>query len=186
MSTTGHDSFNVRRTFSAGDKDFDYYSLEAAEAAGLGDIKSLPISMKVILENLLRREDGRMVTVDDVNALINWRETCHSDHEIAYRPARVLLQDFTGVPAIVDLASMRDAMVDIGDDPERINPLSPVDLVIDHSLMAEYAGTHDAIEKNVQMEFERNNERYEFLKWGARRLPEHAGRAAGHGDLSSG
>ena len=166
MSTTGHDSLNVRRTFSAGGKDFDYYSLEAAEAAGLGDIKSLPISMKVILENLLRREDGRMVTVDDVIALINWRETCHSDHEIAYRPARVLLQDFTGVPAIVDLASMRDAMVDIGDDPERINPLSPVDLVIDHSLMAEYAGTHGAIEKNVRMEFERNQERYEFLKWG--------------------
>ena len=107
-----------------------------------------------------------MVTVDDVIALINWRETCHSDHEIAYRPARVLLQDFTGVAAIVDLASMRDAMVDIGDDPERINPLSPVDLVIDHSLMAEYAGTHDAFEKNVQMEFERNQERYEFLKWG--------------------
>ena len=166
MSTTGQDSLNTRRTLNAAGKDYDYFSLEAAEAAGLGDIQRLPVSLKVLLENMLRREDGRTVTVDDVKAIASWGATRASTHEIAFRPARVLLQDFTGVPAVVDLASMRDAMVSMGGDPQKINPLSPVDLVIDHSLMADFAGSDDAFEKNVTMEFERNQERYEFLKWG--------------------
>ena len=166
MSNIGHDSLNTRRTLRVDGKDYDYFSLEAVEAEGLGDVKHLPISLKVLLENLLRREDARTVTVEDVKAIANWTATRKLNHEIAYRPARVLLQDFTGVPAVVDLASMRDAMVAMGGDPQKINPLSPVDLVIDHSLMADFAGTHDAFEKNVQMEFQRNQERYEFLKWG--------------------
>jgi len=166
VSTTGQDTLKTRRTLDVGGKEYAYYSLEAAETAGLGDIKRLPVSLKVLLENLLRREDGRTVSVDDVKAVAAWGENRSSDQEIAYRPARVLLQDFTGVPAVVDLASMRDAMVSMGGDPQKINPLSPVDLVIDHSLMADFAGSDDAFEKNVKMEFERNQERYEFLKWG--------------------
>ncbi|MDD9878961.1 MAG: aconitate hydratase AcnA, partial [Magnetovibrio sp.] len=166
MSVTGQDSLNARRTLTIGDKSYDYFSLEAAEEAGLGEVRRLPVSLKVLLENLLRREDGRTVTLDDVKAVAGWGAERRSSQEIAYRPARVLLQDFTGVPAIVDLASMRDAMVAMGGDAEKINPLSPVDLVIDHSLMADYAGSADAFAKNVDMEFERNQERYEFLKWG--------------------
>ncbi len=166
MSIIGHDSLNTRRTLKVGGKKFDYYSLEAAQEAGLGDVSTLPVSLKVLLENLLRREDGRTVSVEDVKAVANWGAARSSNQEIAYRPTRVLMQDFTGVPAVVDLASMRDAMVDVGGDPQLINPLSPVDLVIDHSLMVDHAGTHESFGQNVKLEFERNQERYEFLKWG--------------------
>ena len=166
MSITGQDTLKTRRTLSVGGKEYDYFSLEAAEAAGIGAVGRLPFSLKVLLENLLRRENGRTVTVDDVKAVAKWLDTRTSDHEIAYGPARVLMQDFTGVPAVVDLASMRDAMNILGGDPAKINPLSPVDLVIDHSLMIDNAGTPTAFAENVALEFERNQERYEFLKWG--------------------
>ena len=166
MSITGKDSLGTRRTLEVGGKSYDYFSLEAAEAAGIGDISRLPYSLKVVLENLVRRENGRTVTTDDIKAIGKWLDTRTSDHEIAYLPARVLMQDFTGVPAVVDLASMRDAMVSMGGDPDKINPLAPVDLVIDQSVMVDEAGNPTAFQHNVDMEFERNIERYEFLKWG--------------------
>ncbi|MBB6209818.1 aconitate hydratase [Novispirillum itersonii] len=147
-------------------KTFDYFSLRAAAEGGLGDISRLPYSMKVLLENLLRYEDGRSVTVDDIKACALWAVDKRSDREIAYRPARVLMQDFTGVPAVVDLAAMRDAMKILGGDAQKINPLSPVDLVVDHSVMIDYFGSADALTKNMDVEFERNGERYEFLRWG--------------------
>ena len=144
MTAFGTDTLKTRRTLTAAGKSYDYYSLEAAGEAGLGDISKLPFSLKVLLENLLRWEDGRTVTVDDVKGMAAWLENRRSDREIAYRPARVLMQDFTGVPAVVDLAAMRDAMVSMGGDPKKINPQSPVDLVIDHSLMIDFSGTEDA------------------------------------------
>ncbi|MEM9750112.1 MAG: aconitase family protein, partial [Pseudomonadota bacterium] len=161
----GRDTLKTKRTLSVGDKTYAYYSLEAA-AEQIGDISKLPFSLKVLLENLLRFEDGQTVTTDDVKAVASWLETRTSTHEIAYRPARVLMQDFTGVPAVVDLAAMRDAMAALGEEPDKINPLAPVDLVIDHSVMVDYFGTEDAFERNVQMEYDRNQERYTFLKWG--------------------
>ncbi|MCG8595918.1 MAG: aconitate hydratase AcnA, partial [Kiloniellales bacterium] len=151
---------------NVGGKDYDYYSLKAAEEAGLGDLSRLPFSLKVLLENLLRYEDGRSVTVEDIKALAGWTRERRAKREIAYRPARVLMQDFTGVPAVVDLASMRNAMEQLGGDPRLINPLSPVDLVIDHSVMVDHFGGKDSFQKNVDMEFERNGERYAFLRWG--------------------
>ncbi len=166
MTAFGTDTLKTRRSLSAAGKTYDYYSLEAAADAGLGDVSRLPFSLKVLLENLLRWEDGRTVTVDDLKGMAGWLENRRSDREIAYRPARVLMQDFTGVPAVVDLAAMRDAMVAMGGDAQAINPLSPVDLVIDHSVMIDYFGTADAMEKNEAMEFKRNQERYEFLRWG--------------------
>jgi len=141
----------------------DYFALSEA---GLGDISRLPFSLKVLLENLLRHEDGRSVTVDDIKAVAAWLETRSSTREIAYRPARVLMQDFTGVPAVVDLAAMREAMTALGGDPKRINPLSPVDLVIDHSVMVDFYASPDALARNIDKEFERNGERYAFLRWG--------------------
>ena len=167
MSKVGQDTLKTRRSLSAGSKDYDYFSLEAASSAGLGDISRLPFSLKVLLENLLRYEDGSTVTVDDVKALGAWLETKSSNREIAYRPARVLMQDFTGVPAVVDLAAMRQAMKDLGGDPQKINPLNPVDLVIDHSVMIDNHGSNEAFDANVDKEFERNQERYEFLRWGS-------------------
>ena len=161
----GHDSLNTKKTISAGGRTYHYYSLEAAEAA-IGDVSRLPFSLKVLLENLLRFEDGRSVTTDDIKAFADWLKSGKSTREIAYRPARVLMQDFTGVPAVVDLAAMRDAMRALGEDPEKINPLAPVDLVIDHSVMVDYFGGPDAFKKNVEREYERNGERYKFLKWG--------------------
>lgn len=158
-------SFNAKSTLSVNGKDYVYYSLPEA-AKQLGDINRLPFSLKVLLENLLRYEDGRTVTADDVRAIAAWLENQSSDKEIAYRPARVLMQDFTGVPAVVDLAAMRDAMVNLGGDPQKINPLSPVDLVIDHSVMVDSFGSANAFGENVQKEFERNGERYAFLRWG--------------------
>ncbi|MGH6660001.1 MAG: aconitate hydratase AcnA [Rhodospirillales bacterium] len=166
MSVTGHDTLKTRRTLKVGGKDYDYFSLQAAAEAGLGDVSRLPGSLKVLLENLLRYEDGRTVTVDDCKALAGWLKKRTSDHEIAFRPARVLMQDFTGVPAVVDLAAMREAMAKLGGDPEKINPLSTCNLVIDHSVTIDFAGTPDAMEKNIKREFERNGERYTFLKWG--------------------
>jgi aconitate hydratase len=165
MTMTGQDTLGTRRTLEAGGKSYDYYSLSAASEK-IGDVSRLPFSLKVLLENLLRFEDGTSVTVDDVKAMAGWLENKSSDREIAYRPARVLMQDFTGVPAVVDLAAMRDAMTKMGGDPEKINPLSPCDLVIDHSVMVDYFGGPDAFKKNVELEFERNGERYEFLRWG--------------------
>ncbi len=161
------DSFNCRRTLNVGAKSYEYFSLPEAEANGLTGISALPFSLKVLLENLLRNEDGRSVTKDDIQAMAEWLKTRSSNREIAYRPARVLMQDFTGVPAVVDLAAMRDAMETMGGDPSKINPLVPVDLVIDHSVMVDFFGVPDAFEKNVEREYERNKERYEFLRWGA-------------------
>ncbi len=161
----GQDTLGTRRTLEAAGQSYDYYSIPAAEAE-LGDLSSLPFSLKVLLENLLRHEDGHSVTVDDIKALGAWLKERRSDHEIAYRPARVLMQDFTGVPAVVDLAAMRAAMVELGGDPQKINPLSPVDLVIDHSVMVDEFGSAASFEANVEREFERNGERYAFLRWG--------------------
>ncbi|HMG49135.1 MAG TPA: aconitase family protein, partial [Inquilinus sp.] len=145
MTFTGHDTLKTRRSLTVDGKSYDYFSLEAA-AAALGDIARLPFSLKVLLENLLRFEDDRSVTVDDVKAMAQWLKDRRSDREIAYRPARVLMQDFTGVPAVVDLAAMRQAMVALGGDPQRINPLSAVDLVIDHSVMVDAFGTPNAFQ----------------------------------------
>jgi aconitate hydratase len=167
VPVTGQDTLNTRRTLDVGGRSYDYFSLAAAAEGGLGDISRLPFSLKVLLENLLRHEDGRTVTVDHIQAMAAWLEARTSRTEIAYRPARVLMQDFTGVPAVVDLAAMRDAMVALGGDPRRINPLVPVDLVIDHSVMIDYFGDGGAFEKNVAREYERNGERYAFLRWGA-------------------
>jgi aconitate hydratase len=167
LSMQSLDSFKCRRTLKAGGKSYEYYSLKAAEENGLDGISALPASLKVLLENLLRYEDGRTVTRDDILAMAAWlTNNGSSQHEIAFRPARVLMQDFTGVPAIVDLAAMRDAMSKLGGDPERINPLAPVDLVIDHSVMVDFFGTSSAFHRNVEMEYKRNLERYTFLKWG--------------------
>ena len=161
----GQDSLKTRKTLTVDGRDYDYFSLDAASER-LGDLSRLPYSLKVLLENLLRHEDGSTVTVEDIEALAGWLQDRRSDREIAYRPARVLMQDFTGVPAVVDLAAMRQAMVKMGGDPDRINPLSPVDLVIDHSVMVDFFGGKDSFERNVEREFERNGERYSFLRWG--------------------
>ncbi len=161
------DSFKCRRTLDVEGKQYEYFSLPEAEKNGLAGISSLPFSLKVLLENLLRFEDGRSVTADDIKAIAAWLPDRKSNHEIAYRPARVLMQDFTGVPAVVDLAAMRDAMAKIGGDPAKINPLVPVDLVIDHSVMVDAFGNGMAFKTNVEMEYARNKERYEFLRWGA-------------------
>ncbi len=159
-------SMNVRKSLEVSGKSYDYYSLPEAQDALDADLSKLPFSLKVLLENLLRFEDGDTVTVDDIRELANWPAKRSSDREIAYRPARVLMQDFTGVPAVVDLAAMRDAMANLGGDPKKINPLSPVDLVIDHSVMVDNYGSDSAFEQNVAREMERNRERYEFLRWG--------------------
>ncbi len=169
MTAIGQDSLNTRRTLTVGSKSFAYYSLAAA-AEQLGDISRLPYSMKVLFENLLRFEDGSTVTVADLKALVAWLATGKSDHEINYRPARVLMQDFTGVPCVVDLAAMRDAMTKLGGDPQKINPLVPVDLVIDHSVMVDEFGNPTAYEDNMDLEYARNIERYEFLRWGSSAL----------------
>jgi aconitate hydratase len=166
MTSTGQDSLNTRSTLTVGPKTYAYYSL--AKAAGvLGDISRLPFSMKVLLENMLRFEDGQTVTDKDLQAFADWLKDRRINREIQYRPARVLMQDFTGVPAVVDLAAMRDAIKTLGGNAEKINPQVPVHLVIDHSVMVDEFGTPRAFEKNVEIEYQRNGERYEFLKWGA-------------------
>ena len=162
---TSLDSFKCCRTLKVGTKSYAYYSLPVAEKNGLKGISRLPFSMKVLLENLLRNEDGRTVTKDDILAVAAWLKKKSSDREIAFRPARVLMQDFTGVPAVVDLAAMRDAMKVLGGDPKKINPLVPVDLVIDHSVIVNYFGNNSAFKLNVAEEYKQNQERYKFLKW---------------------
>ncbi len=161
------DSFNSRSTLQVGDKSYIYYSLDAAAKNGLGDVSRLPASLKVLLENMLRNEDGKTVTRDDILAFKSWLDNKGmATHEIAYRPARVLMQDFTGVPAVVDLAAMRDASQKLGGSAEAINPQVPVDLVIDHSVMVDYFATSESFKRNVSREYQRNGERYEFLRWG--------------------
>ena len=159
------DSLNSRRTLDVDGKTYHYFSLPEA-AKSLGSIDKLPLSLKVLLENLLRWEDGKTVTRDDLDALVAWQKERRSDREIQYRPARVLMQDFTGVPAVVDLAAMRDAVASAGGDPQKINPLSPVDLVIDHSVMVDRYASAEAFARNVELEMARNGERYAFLRWG--------------------
>ena len=163
---TSVNSFKSKSTLAVGGKTYTYYSIAEAEKNGLKGVSALPHSMKVVLENLLRFEDNRTVTKADIEAVATWLVTRTSEHEISYRPARVLMQDFTGVPAVVDLAAMRDATAKLGADPQKINPLVPVDLVIDHSVMVDSFGTALAFEQNVELEYERNGERYEFLRWG--------------------
>ncbi|OYV86256.1 MAG: aconitate hydratase 1, partial [Acidiphilium sp. 21-68-69] len=165
MSMIGRDSLQVEKTLSVDGKDYAYFALNAA-AEKLGDISRLPRTLKILLENVLRFEDGSACTVDDAKALVEWTAQAHSDKDVPFRPARILMQDFTGVPAVVDLAAMRDGILRLGGKAEKVNPLVPVDLVIDHSVMVDVFGRKDALEKNVDIEFERNGERYEFLRWG--------------------
>jgi aconitate hydratase len=165
--TVGHDSAKTRQTLTAGGHTAHYYSIPAAQAAGLGDFSRLPAALKVVLENMLRFEDGKTVSLDDIRAFGEWAKLGGKNpREIAYRPARVLMQDFTGVPAVVDLAAMRDGIKGLGGNAQAINPLAPVDLVIDHSVMIDEFGTPRAFQANVDREYERNMERYVFLKWG--------------------
>ncbi|MFZ1368523.1 aconitate hydratase AcnA, partial [Sphingorhabdus sp.] len=171
MTAVGQDSLGTRSTLNVGGKSYAYYSLKKA-AAKLGDVSRLPFSMKVLLENLLRFEDGGFtVSTADAQALVDWQKNpSESQNEIQYRPARVLLQDFTGVPCVVDLAAMRDAIAKLGGDTSKINPLVPVHLVIDHSVMVDEFGHPKAFEQNVEIEYYRNGERYDFLKWGSKSL----------------
>tara|TARA_R110002110_G_scaffold56692_3_gene160792 strand:+ start:2175 stop:4949 length:2775 start_codon:yes stop_codon:yes gene_type:complete len=163
----GKDTAKTRKTLTSGSQSIAYYSIPAAQEAGLGDFSNLPAALKVVLENMLRFEDGKTVTVDDIKAFAEWGANGGKNpREIAYRPARVLMQDFTGVPAVVDLAAMRDGLVALGGDADKINPLNPVDLVIDHSVMIDEFGNPRAFQVNVDREYERNIERYTFLKWG--------------------
>src|SRR5690242_5361563 len=162
---TSLDSFKCRKILKVGTKSYVHYSLPTAEKNGLRGISRLPFSLKVLLENMLRHEDGRSVAKEDIQAFAQWLRTKTSDREIPFRPARVLMQDFTGVPAVVDLAAMRDAMKKLGGDPKKINPLVPVDLVCDHSVAVNFFGSASALKKNVDEEYRQNGERYEFLKW---------------------
>jgi aconitate hydratase len=165
---TSRNSFNTRTEIRAGGQTVQIYSLLALEKAGFSGVSRLPYSMKILLENLLRREDDAFVKADDIKALAEWKAGANVEKEISFMPARVLLQDFTGVPCVVDLAAMRDAMVDLGGNPDRINPLQPVELVIDHSVQVDYFARPDAFSLNAELEFTRNRERYAFLRWGQR------------------
>lgn len=158
-------SFNALKTLNVGAESYQIFSLKQAQHT-LGDISKLPKSLKVLLENLLRFEDQMTVKTSDIQSVVAWQNTRSSDQEIQYRPARVLMQDFTGVPAVVDLAAMRAAVANAGADPEKINPLSPVDLVIDHSVMVDHFASSRAFSENVDIEMQRNGERYQFLRWG--------------------
>ncbi|GAA1155522.1 aconitate hydratase AcnA [Nocardioides aquiterrae] len=159
------DSFGAKSTLDVDGKSYEIFRLDAVQGEGL-DVASLPFSLKVLLENLLRTEDGADITADDIRALAGWDENAEPDKEIQFTPARVIMQDFTGVPCVVDLATMREAMADLGGDPSRINPLAPAEMVIDHSVIADVFGTPEAFERNVEIEYERNRERYQFLRWG--------------------
>ncbi len=165
---TTRNSFNTRTEIRGGGQTVQIYSLPALEKAGFAGVSRLPYSMKILLENLLRREDDAFVKAADIQALAEWKATANVEKEISFMPARVLLQDFTGVPCVVDLAMMRDAMVDLGGNPDRINPLQPVELVIDHSVQVDYFARADAFSLNAELEFSRNRERYAFLRWGQR------------------
>ncbi|HYH26133.1 MAG TPA: aconitase family protein, partial [Blastococcus sp.] len=155
------DTFGARSTLSVDGTDYDIYRLDAVEGSD-----KLPFSLKVLLENLLRTEDGADITADHIRAIANWDPSAEPDQEIQFTPARVVMQDFTGVPCIVDLATMREAMAELGGDPQKINPLAPAEMVIDHSVIADVFGTPEAFGRNVEIEYERNRERYQFLRWG--------------------
>ncbi|HET6166541.1 MAG TPA: aconitase family protein, partial [Marmoricola sp.] len=159
------DSFGAKGTLEVGGASYEIYRLDAVTGDGL-DVASLPFSLKVLLENLLRTEDGADITADDIRALAGWDADAQPDKEIQFTPARVIMQDFTGVPCVVDLATMREAMAELGGDPSKINPLAPAEMVIDHSVIADVFGTPEAFERNVEIEYERNRERYQFLRWG--------------------
>ena len=165
MTSIGHDSLKTRRTLTVDGRDYEYFSLSEA-ARQLGDISRLPVSLKVLLENVLRFEDGHSYHAADAQAVVDWLKTASSSKEVPFKPARILMQDFTGVPAVVDLAAMRDGILRLGGKPQKVNPLVPVDLVIDHSVMVDVSATADSLQKNVDIEFERNGERYTFLRWG--------------------
>src|SRR2546425_10270750 len=164
MSTVN--TFATRTTVQVDGRGVQIYSLPALESAGFPEIARLPYSMKILLENLLRHEDGRFVKAADIEALAAWDLKSAAQKEISFAPARVLLQDFTGVPAVVDLAAMRDGIARLGGDPNKVNPLQPVELVIDHSVQVDYFGRQDAFQLNAELEFSRNRERYAFLRWG--------------------
>ncbi len=165
MTMIGHDTLKTLKTLTVEGKDYKYFSLaEAADA--LGDISKLPKTLKILLENVLRFENGGSYTTEDAKSIVGWLEKASSAKEVPFKPARILMQDFTGVPGVVDLAAMRDGIISLGGKPEKVNPLVPVDLVIDHSVMVDVAGTSDALQKNIDMEFDRNGERYRFLRWG--------------------
>ena len=166
--TTTLNSFGTRTEIRSGGQSVQIYSLPALEKAGFPGVARLPYSMKILLENLLRREDNAFVKADDIRAVAQWNATAASEKEISFMPARVLLQDFTGVPCVVDLAAMRDAIIRLGGNPDRVNPLQPVELVIDHSVQVDYFGRDDAFSLNAELEFSRNRERYAFLRWGQR------------------
>jgi aconitate hydratase len=165
MKISGQDSLKTKRVLRVGDKDYSYFSLPEATAE-LGDVSRLPVSLKVLLENVLRFENGTSYKTDDARSIAGWLKDASSTQEVPFRPARILMQDFTGVPGVVDLAAMRDGILALGGDPQKVNPLVPVDLVIDHSVQVDISGTADSLEKNVEIEFERNGERYSFLRWG--------------------
>ncbi len=165
MTAIGQDSLKTRRSLTVEGKTYQYFSLPEA-AKSIGDISRLPVSLKVLLENILRFENGTSYKVTDAKAIAGWLPAGHSDQEVPFRPARILMQDFTGVPAVVDLAAMRDGITRLGGDPAKVNPLIPVDLVIDHSVMVDVSGRADSLARNVDIEFERNGERYRFLRWG--------------------
>lgn len=160
-----HDVFNARASFDVNGKTYHYYNLKALEEANIGNVSQLPYSIKVLLESVLRQVDGRVITKEHVENLAKWGTNELKEIDVPFKPSRVILQDFTGVPAVVDLASLRKAMADLGGDPDKINPEIPVDLVIDHSVQIDRAGTADALDFNMKLEFERNAERYKFLSW---------------------
>lgn len=178
--TDSVNSFGARNTLEVGDKSYQIYRLDAVP-----NTEKLPYSLKVLAENLLRNEDGSNITKDHIEAIANWDPKAEPSIEIQYTPARVVMQDFTGVPCIVDLATMREAIGELGGDPEKVNPLAPADLVIDHSVIADLFGTADSFERNVEIEYQRNGERYQFLRWGqgrsrtSRWCPGHRHRAPG-------
>ena len=161
MAGPSRNSFDTQRSFRVGEDRYDYFRVTELDGAA-----RLPFSLKVLLENLLRTEDGANITAEQITAVTQWRPDAEPDTEIQFTPARVVMQDFTGVPAVVDLATMREAVVDLGGDASKINPLSPAELVIDHSVIADLFGTPDSFERNVELEYERNRERYQFLRWG--------------------
>ena len=165
MKAVGRDTLKTRQILELDGKTYHYFSLPAAEAT-LGDVSRLPVSLKVLLENVLRFEDGRSYMVADAKSIAAWLAHGRSDTEVPFKPSRILMQDFTGVPAVVDLAAMRDGITALNGDPQKVNPLVPVDLVIDHSVMVDVSGTADSLQRNVAIEFERNGERYAFLRWG--------------------
>ena len=166
MKMIGQDSLKTRRTLSAGGRDYEYFSVpEAAKTLG-EPTDQLPVSLKILLENVLRFENGGSYTVEDARALAEWARSGSSTREVPFRPARILMQDFTGVPGVVDLAAMRDGITKLGGRPDQVNPLIQVDLVIDHSVMVDYFGTAQALHQNMDAEFSRNGERYSFLRWG--------------------